>query len=108
MPPFATTLRRYGLSRGRDSSALQAALMALPDTTDSDNDGDPDLQELMACGNPSGEDLGSGPQYGCDGAQLVPGSTSDVGFGFAALVMAGLIARGRGSSRRARQNTRER
>lgn len=106
--PFAETLGRYGLSRGRDSAALQAALMALPDTTDSDGDGDPDLQELMVCGNPSGEDLGSGPQYGCDGAQLVPRSASDVGFGFAALVAAGFIARWRAPSRRARRNTRER
>lgn len=97
--PFAKTLGRYGLSRGRDSSALQAALAALPVTTDSDSDGDPDVQELMLCGNPSGEDLGSGPQYGCDGAQLVPGSASDVGFGFVALLAAGLIARWRPSRR---------
>ena len=106
--PFARTLGRYGLNRGRDSSALQAALMALPDTTDSDDDGDPDLQELMVCGNPSGEDLGSGPQYGCDGAQLVPGSANDIGFGFAALVAVGLIARWRGPARSERRNTRER
>jgi hypothetical protein len=106
--PFARTLGRYGLNRGRDSGALQAALMALPDTTDSDSDGDPDLQELMVCGNPSGEDLGSGPQYGCDGAQLVPRSASDFGFGFAALAAAGLIARWRGSSRRERRNPRDR
>jgi hypothetical protein len=105
--PFARTLGRYGLNRGRDSSALQAALMALPDTTDSDNDGDPDLEELMVCGNPSGEDLGSGPQYGCDGAQLVPGSVNDVGLGFAALVAVGLIARWR-PSRTLRRNTRDR
>lgn len=98
--PFARTLSRYGLNRGRDSGALQAALMALPDTTDSDDDGDPDLQELMVCGNPSGEDLGSGPQYGCDGAQLVPSSANDVGLGFAALVAVGLIARWRGPSRK--------
>ena len=109
--PFARTLGRYGLNRGRDSGALQAALMALPDTTDSDSDGDPDLEELMVCGNPSGEDLGSGPQYGCDGAQLVPASASDVGLGFAALVAVGLIARWRGPSRnrvRERRNARER
>jgi len=106
--PFARTLRRYGLSRGRDGGALQAALMALPQTTDSDNDGDPDVQELMLCGNPSGEDLGSGPQYGCDGAQLVPGSASDVGLGFAALLAAGLIARRRGPPRGPRRNARDR
>jgi hypothetical protein len=106
--PFARTLGRYGLNRGRDSGALQAALAALPETTDSDNDGDPDVQELMLCGNPSGEDLGSGPQYGCDGAQLVPGSANDVGFGLVALLAASLIARWRGSSRSERRNTRER
>ena len=106
--PFARTLGRYGLSRGRDSGALQAALAALPDTTDSDDDGDPDIQELMLCGNPSGEDLGSGPQYGCDGAQLVPGSANDVGFGLAALIAAGLLVRWRGPSRSERRNARER
>jgi hypothetical protein len=106
--PFAQTLRRYGLSRGRDGGALQAALGALPDTTDSDDDGDPDVQELMLCGNPSGEDLGSGPQYGCDGAQLVPASAHDVGFGLMALLAAGLIARWRAPSRAERRSTRER
>lgn len=97
--PFAETLRRYGLNRGHDGGALQSALAALPATTDSDGDGTPDVEELMVCGNPSGEDLGSGPQYGCDGAQLVPGSVSDVGCGFAALLAAGLIARRRAPAR---------
>ncbi|HWO12964.1 MAG TPA: hypothetical protein VNN80_25870, partial [Polyangiaceae bacterium] len=96
--PFAKTLGQYGLNRGRDSAALQAALAALPDTTDSDDDGEPDEQELMVCGNPSGEDLGSGPQYGCDGAQLAPGSASDVAYGLMALLAAGFIARRRAPS----------
>src|SRR6187399_809403 len=33
--PFATTLRMYGLNRGRDSTALLGALAQLPATTDS-------------------------------------------------------------------------
>ena len=37
--PFATTLRMYGLNRGRDSTALLGALAQLPATTDSDDDG---------------------------------------------------------------------
>ena len=106
--PFARTLGRYGFNRGHDSGALQAALAALPDTTDSDNDGFPDVQELMMCGNPSGEDLGSGPQYGCDGAQLVPRSASDVGFGVVALLAAGLIARRRETLSNERRVSRER
>lgn len=69
---FARALRRYGLNRGRDAGALQAALTALPDDTDSDEDGVSDKEELMGCGNPSGEDLGVGPEYGCDGARLAP------------------------------------
>ncbi len=70
--PFALELRDYGLTRGRDAALLQAALMALPDTQDSDRDGEPDKEELLRCGNPSGEDLGIGPEYGCDGARLSP------------------------------------
>jgi hypothetical protein len=70
--PFALELRDYGLNRGRDAELLQAALMAMPDTQDSDRDGEPDKEELSHCGNPSGEDLGIGPEYGCDGARLSP------------------------------------
>jgi len=106
--PFARTLRRYGLSRGRDGGALLAALDALPETTDSDNDGDPDVEELMVCGNPSGEDLGSGPQYGCDGAQLVPGSAGDAGLALVALLAAGFIARRGESPRGKRRDAAER
>jgi hypothetical protein len=75
--PFATTLKSLGLMRGRDVGALQAALARLPDTTDSDEDGAPDEEELMMCGNPSGDDLGAGPEYGCDGAHLAPRSGRD-------------------------------
>jgi hypothetical protein len=106
--PFAETLGRYGLNRGRDAAALQTALAALPDTTDSDRDGAPDEMELMLCGNPSGEELGTGPQYGCDGAQLVPGSASDAAFGLMALLAAGVVARRRAPSRAQRRERAER
>jgi hypothetical protein len=89
--PFATTLRMYGLNRGRDTPALLAALAQLPATTDSDDDGLADIDELTICGNPSGADIGSGPQYGCDGAQLVPARAADLPLALVALVAAGLI-----------------
>jgi hypothetical protein len=94
--PFAQTLRRYGLNRGRDAGLLQQALMQLPDTTDSDDDGTPDTEELTLCGNPSGGDLGAGPEYGCDGARLVArsaSSPSDAPLALVALFVAGLIVR---------------
>jgi hypothetical protein len=93
--PFAQTLRRYGLARGHDGGALQAALAALPAMTDSDADGTPDKDELMACGNPSGDDLGDGPEYGCDGAHLAARLPEDAPLGVIALLVAGLIVRRR-------------
>jgi hypothetical protein len=69
---FAETLGDFGLNRGRDPALLQSALARLPPETDSDDDGSPDIEELMTCGNPSGENLGAGPEYGCDGARLAP------------------------------------
>jgi hypothetical protein len=75
--PFANTLRPLGLNRGRDVSALQGALARLPEATDSDDDGVTDRDELEMCGNPSGDDLGAGPEYGCDGAHLAPLPASD-------------------------------
>lgn len=69
--PFARTLLRYGLSRGRDPARLRAALTELPDETDSDEDGTPDKQELVGCLNPSGEEYGVPPEYGCDGGSMV-------------------------------------
>jgi hypothetical protein len=89
--PFAQTLSRYGLNRGRDSGALLNALAMLPATTDSDDDGLADIDELTLCGNPSGADIGSGPQYGCDGAQLVPARSTDYPLALLALFVAGLI-----------------
>jgi hypothetical protein len=93
--PFAKALRPYGLARGHDGGALQAALMALPATTDSDGDGVPDKDELMVCGNPSGDDLGDGPSYGCDGAHLAARLPDDAPLGIIALLAAGLIVRRR-------------
>ncbi len=93
--PFAQTLRRYGLTRGRDATALQQALAMLPETTDSDGDGAPDEEELILCGNPSGEDLGSGPEYGCDGARLAPSLPSDAPLALMALLTASVLVRRR-------------
>jgi hypothetical protein len=98
--PFAQTLRGYGLSRGRDPGLLQQALQRLPDATDSDDDGAPDKEELMMCGNPSGEDLGAGPEYGCDGAHLaarLPRS-NDAPLALVSLLVAGAIVRRRRAS----------
>jgi hypothetical protein len=97
--PFAQTLRPYGLARGHDGGALQAALTALPATTDSDGDMKPDKDELMVCGNPSGDDLGDGPEYGCDGAHLVARLPDDAPLGIIALLAAGLIVRRRKPAR---------
>jgi len=93
--PFARTLRPLGLTRGRDVGALQGALAALSDTTDSDDDGAPDKEELMMCGNPSGEDLGVGPEYGCDGARLAPVASDDSALALISLLVASAIVRRR-------------
>lgn len=93
--PFAVSLKGYGLNRGREAGLLQQALIALPDETDSDDDGAPDKEELMMCGNPSGADLGVGPEYGCDGAHLVARLPSDAPLALIALLVAGAIARRR-------------
>lgn len=69
---FALTLRDLGLNRGGDSGSLRTALNRLSEIEDSDGDSTPDKEELRTCGNPSGDALGAGPEYGCDGAQLVP------------------------------------
>jgi hypothetical protein len=94
--PFATTLRSLGLDRGRDVGALQGALARLPETTDSDEDGVPDREELETCGNPSGDDLGAGPEYGCDGAHLAPfPAKNDACFALLSLLVASVIVRRR-------------
>lgn len=69
--PFVMSLREQGLERGREPEALRAAFLALPDETDSDLDGTPDKEELASCLNPSGEEFGVAPEYGCDGGTLV-------------------------------------
>lgn len=93
--PFAQTLRRYGLVRARDAAGLQSALAMLAPTVDSDGDGEPDVDELMVCGNPSGEDLRGGPEYGCDGARLASRSPIDVPLALAALVLIAAVVRRR-------------
>lgn len=69
---FALELRKLGLNHGHDPNLLRSVLARLSDATDSDKDGLPDKLELSECGNPSGDDLQGGPEYGCDGAQLAP------------------------------------
>jgi hypothetical protein len=93
--PFAESLRDYGLTRGGDGTALQSALLALPDETDSDEDGVTDKDELVDCGNPSGEELGIGPEYGCDGAHLARVARSEAPLVLVALGVAGLVLRRR-------------
>jgi len=85
---FALELRDYGLNRGRDAALLQAALMALPEDQNSDGDGESDKEELLRCGNPSGEDLGIGPEYGCDGARLAPHADEGSGVLLGTVVLA--------------------
>ena len=93
--PFVRHLRTLGLTHGHDPSALRNAINALDENWDSDGDMEPDKQELRDCGNPSGNDLGAGPEYGCDGAQLVPSSPSRDGrspaLGALALGLAALL-----------------
>ncbi len=94
--PFARTLYDYGLVRGKDTQGLQTALLRLGDATvDSDEDGVFDEDELRLCGNPSGEELGIGPEYGCDGAHLARDVNSDLPFVLAAVTVAGLLLRTR-------------
>jgi hypothetical protein len=93
--PFAQSLRKYGLDRGYADSVLADALKRLPDDTDSDGDGTPDKEELMRCGNPSGEDLGDGPEYGCDGAHLAATAGSRTPLVVFSILLAGLLVRPR-------------
>lgn len=92
---FAITLRGYGFTRGNEGTALQNALAMLPEATDSDGDGESDKDELRACGNPSGEELGIGPEYGCDGAHLARELPGDAPLMLIALGVAGVIVRRR-------------
>jgi len=99
--PFVRHLRLFNFNHGHDPASLRNALNRLDELYDSDEDGEPDKQELRGCGNPSGDDLGSGPTYGCDGAQLAPPAASAAGQNPAlaalALALAALLVkRGRG------------
>lgn len=83
---FAQTLEDLvGFSDGEAARRLNAALVQLRDELpeldidgdgisdfDSDGDGVSDLDELAACMNPSGEEFGDSPTFGCDGAHLAP------------------------------------
>jgi hypothetical protein len=90
---FALRLRDFGLNRGNDASTLRTALGQLSETEDSDDDGTPDKEELRDCGNPSGDSLGAGPEYGCDGAQLVPLTRPSPGLALFAAGVATLLVR---------------
>lgn len=89
--PFALSLREFGLNRGRDPGALQNALFLLPDDRDSDFDGTPDKVELFECLNPSGEEFGIPPEYGCDGGTLASPGPQTGGLPSGWLVAAGLL-----------------
>lgn len=69
--PFAVTLAGLGLTQGKAGRQLAMALQALPADVDSDADGITDVDELQVCMNPSGEELGPGPGFGCN-ARLAP------------------------------------
>lgn len=99
--PLAQALRSYGLTRGNDVGALRGALQSLPEDAESDGDGVPDKEELRACGNPSGEELGFGPEYGCDGARLAPHAPPDLPLAVVAAGVAAVIVRRRGVARSA-------
>lgn len=96
--PFVRHMRTLGLTHGHDASALRNALNLLDENWDSDGDMEPDKQELRDCGNPSGDDLGAGPEYGCDGAQLIPTAAGRSGRNPAlaalALALAALLVHG--------------
>jgi hypothetical protein len=93
--PFARALRDQGLNHGADDDLLRSALASLPDDTDSDGDMVTDKDELRDCGNPSGEELGVGPEYGCDGAHLVLDAQADAPLVFVALGVTCLLVRRR-------------
>jgi len=104
--PFIETLRtRYGFARANDPGGLRTALGLLGEDVDSDADGVPDKTELRACANPSGDELGPGPEYGCDGASLArPAPRGQFAwFGGAACVLLGFgLVRHRRAQARAR------
>jgi hypothetical protein len=90
---FVRHLKSLNFNHGHDPASLRNALNLLDEQYDSDKDNVPDKEELRECGNPSGDDLGSGPTYGCDGAQLVPPPAAAAGQSPALVVWAlGLAA----------------
>jgi MYXO-CTERM domain-containing protein len=105
--PFGASMRAHGLASG-DTASLQAALDAMGmDLTDSDGDGTPDVEELVACGNPNGTSGGASsaappPAYGC-GASVAPPGPSSSGAWLAALGGLGAVWVARRSRARRRQ-----
>lgn len=57
-------------------SSVFAALLALSARA---GDGTPDLEELSACGNPSGPDLSEGPGFGCSLLPAAPETRRETG-----------------------------
>lgn len=99
--PFALTLQRdAGFYRANDPGGLRNALTLLSFANpDSDGDAVPDLEELAECRNPSGEELESGPEYGCDGAHIAPAASRPGWLApLAALALGALFARRRRAS----------
>ena len=85
--------RRLNLTRGHEPTTLRRLISDLREDQDADGDTVPDKEELRNCGNPSGDELGSGPEYGCDGAELAAPGGHDPALGVLALGLAALLVR---------------
>ena len=83
--PFGRTLRAHGCLAANDATLISALDAMQADASDSDGDGVPDIQELLAGTDPnvaSGGDGGVEPlppiRYGC-GASVAPGLLGALG-----------------------------
>lgn len=103
--PFGASIRAHGLVSS-DTASLQAALDAMGmDLTDSDGDGTPDVEELVACGNPNGTSGGASsaappPAYGCGASVAPPGPSSPTAWLAALGGLAVVLVARRGRARR--------